>query len=46
MITSTIAIPHAKIAWIATETINLTMMTKVTPRLRKPGIARVVTMPT
>jgi hypothetical protein len=46
MIANTIAIPHAKIARIATKTINLVLMTEVTPRLRKPRIAKVATMPT
>jgi hypothetical protein len=46
MIDSTIANPHAKIARIATEMINLAVMTEVMPRLGKPRIARVVTMPT
>jgi hypothetical protein len=46
MIASTIAIPHAKIARIATKTINLAMMTKVMPSLQKPRITRVATMPT
>ena len=46
MIASTITIPHAKIARIATEMINLAVMTKIMPILWKPRIARVATMPT
>ena len=46
MITSTIAILHAKTVRIATEMTNLVTTTEATPRLQKPRIARVATRPT